>query len=330
MPEVRAGIKSTCSDSCATNLDTGYSETAGTPAWSTFPTTTAGPGTIFDWTSATNPLANFNYVFVFYCTGDTHVGSRINPGYTVKGPDGGAVPVHHLGYQNLLIYLEALQHSFSPHKVVFAGSSAGGFGVYMDYDAVAKSFPAANVYMFDDSGPYLPNADWPPNSASTLADAWNIAPAIPARCTGCKSTAADGGLASLAGYLSATYPNGRMALLSSDQDGEIRQRYEMDAGTYETAIAALDTDVLGQYPNWRSFIMAGDTHTCLLGNLAGDTSCGRGITSVPGVSCGQTLLSFVTQEISGSLGEWTSSAPPPGVPGTQMTWPDHSYCSLGQ
>jgi hypothetical protein len=320
--------EATCSKGCATNIGSGYDETHGTPAWGDFSNPATFAGTIFDRSDPNNPLRSYNYVHVFYCTGDTHAGSHI-ASYTTVGRDGQPHPVHHVGYQNLSRYLKALSHTFQPQKVVLAGSSAGGFGSYTGYDVVARTF-AAPAYMINDAGPYLENAYWPAGSQA-LADAWGINAAIPPDCIDCFDTTRAGGGTALAVYLSNKYPNGRMALVTSVEDGHIRQRYNLDGPGFAAALKGLATDVLDPLLNWRYFYMAGNPHTALLGAIAKDTPCGRGVTRVttpPGTTCAPTLQQFIAQEISG-VG-WTSATPPPGVLGPMGSVPDESACAIGK
>ena len=318
--------EATCAAGCATNLNSGYDETHGSPTWSTFSDPSTFAGTLFDRSNASSPIRSFNWVHVFYCTGDTHAGSKIAD-YTIAGRDKQQHPVHHMGFQNLLAYLKALAASFRPSRVFLSGSSAGGYASYFDYDAVARAFPAAPVYMVDDSGPYLESAFTPAGNAA-IGSAWGLDAAIPKGCTGCAND-----LTALAPYISKTYPNGRMALLTSTEDGHIRQRYGLDGPGFASALASLATNVLTPLANWRTFYMAGDTHTALVGYVSKDTACGRGITSVaspPGTDCGQTLEDFLNAEINGSLSDWTSATPPAGVPGTNESVPDYGACAIGK
>jgi hypothetical protein len=325
--------EATCMGACAINVTTGYSTSAGTPAWKTWVGTSTG--TIFDRGDTNNPFKNFNYVSVFYCTADTHAGTRVDTSFTIPGPSGSAVHPHFVGYQNLETYLTALKATFPhPGKLVLAGQSAGGFGSYLDYDLVASRFPGQPLYMIDDSGPVLPNSDNPTGAGHSYA-AWGVV--VPSGCSTCMSDAGNLGLSSLATYLSTTYPDGRMALLSSLQDEEIRQRYELDGSSYAAALTAYASDVLAKAPdkNWRYFLVAGDTHTMLVDThaIAKDTSCGLGVTSVttpPGTNCGPTLETFLDEEVNGSLADWSSVIAPPGVPGTDMAPKNDSACSLSQ
>ena len=304
---------------CATNLNSGYDETHGEPAWSTFSDPTTFAGTIFDRTDAGNPFRTFNFIHVFYCTGDTHAGSAI-ASYTIIGRDHQPHPVHHVGYQNLQTYVRALHGAFRPGRVVISGSSAGGFGSYTGYDLVASTFAPAPVYMVDDAGPYLEPQYVP--AGNTAGQAWNIAAALPAGCATCTTD-----MTALAPYLSNAYPDGRMALVSSTEDGEIRQRYQLDGPGFAAALASLQTNVLSALPNWQVFYMAGSTHTAIAGLVAHTTPCGRGITNVTGLSCAPTLQQWLADELDSPT--WTSATPPPGAPGTQQTFPSHPWCAIG-
>ncbi|MBL1135963.1 MAG: hypothetical protein HND46_11645 [Chloroflexi bacterium] len=53
---------------------------------------TALPGGIFDLENPENPFADYNMVFVPYCTGDVHIGNR-EATYEVEASDGSN---HHL------------------------------------------------------------------------------------------------------------------------------------------------------------------------------------------------------------------------------------------
>jgi hypothetical protein len=317
--------EATCTAGCATNVDTGYDETHGTPKWSTIVDGSTAAGTILDRKDPGNPTRTFNYAHVFYCTGDIYIGNKIAD-YTVIGRDHAAHPVHHVGYQNLKTYVTALAATFHPKRVVLSGSSAGGFGSYLTYDLVASTFAPAPVYMIDDAGPVLEQHYFP--AGDTTMQAWGAAASLPSDCTGCAN-----GISALAPYLSAKYPDGRMSIITDVQDANIRQRYQLDGPGYAAALDALATDVLDPLPNFRHFYTAGNHHTLLSGHIALDTSCGNGVLSVtspPGTDCGQTLQAFLTAQLSGSLTGWTSSDPPPGVVGPTGPVPDGSRCSIGQ
>jgi hypothetical protein len=98
-----------------------------------------------------DPFAGFDHVVVPYCTGDVHAGSRIHD--YAQGPDQGAYPIQHMGYQNLQLILQDLKARFAaPEKILFAGCSAGGIGVYFNLPQLREVYPDASIYVLSDAG----------------------------------------------------------------------------------------------------------------------------------------------------------------------------------
>lgn len=118
---------------------------------------------------AVSPMADWNKVFVPYCTGDVYAGSITN---TYEDPDG-VEPDEvfaHLGHTNVVAMTEMLNDMFgaAPEKKLFVGGcSAGGAGAIVNYyflrtgiDGVAKG------YLLNDSGPIYPSQE--PTSRSSF------------------------------------------------------------------------------------------------------------------------------------------------------------------
>ncbi|HSN28338.1 MAG TPA: pectin acetylesterase-family hydrolase [Kofleriaceae bacterium] len=223
---------------------------------------------IFDRNDDLNPLRDATFVFVPYCTGDVHAGSK-------PDGDGGR---HFVGYGNVgldLAYL--LPKSTKVSRVVLAGSSAGGFGALINYDRTAIAFAGKPVYLLDDSGPPLEDSVMTPCLQKMFRDMWNLDAALPADCTVC--TQPDGGgLENALPYLADKYPNNRLALVTSTQDGTIRSFYGygypdcvagasdplMPADVYEGGITELRDQKLAAHPNFRVYSKASMDHVWLL------------------------------------------------------------------
>jgi hypothetical protein len=127
-------------------------------------------------------------IYVPYCTGDIHAGSRED----VEVP-GVAGKQQFVGYKNLGLFLNSFGPSFKNSKqVVLTGSSAGGFGSLLNYDRFAQYFTASQVLAISDSG--LPMRD--KYMASCLQKKWRtywaLNEAFPKDCTACQGDA--GGL----------------------------------------------------------------------------------------------------------------------------------------
>jgi hypothetical protein len=106
---------------------------------------------------ADNPVADWNYVFVPYCTGDVHLGT--NPNGMVEGVAG---TQRFIGRLNLEKFLHRIVPTFpSASQVLLTGVSAGGFGAAANTEFVQWAFGDVPVTAIDDSGPpmssqYLP------------------------------------------------------------------------------------------------------------------------------------------------------------------------------
>jgi len=176
----------------------------------------------FDRTQAANPFRAFNFAYIPYCTGDLHSGNQVT---TYTAPDGGMGVIHHVGYANVGAVLQRLVPTFpSVRRVVVTGSSAGGFGAAFNYQRIKAAFPAATVYLVDDSGPYLAE----PFDSKALQDAWKanwgFVANLPANCPQGDPDLPDGGTANL--FLCAAQdPTFRGALIESLEDSTISNSF---------------------------------------------------------------------------------------------------------
>src|SRR5262245_2593785 len=85
---------------------------------------TGGSGGVFARTNAANPVKDWNWIFVPYCTGDVHIGTQDNG--TVAGVNG---QQHFVGRKNMEAFLQRIVPTFpDATQVVLTGVSAGGFG----------------------------------------------------------------------------------------------------------------------------------------------------------------------------------------------------------
>ena len=169
-----------------------------------------------------NPVANWNMIFVPYCTGDVHAGSK--PNATVPGISG---QQQFVGYTNLGLILKSIGPSFSEaQKVLLAGTGAGGFGALLNMERTQDFFAAqgAKVSVITDSGIPFQDQFLAACLQKKWRDIWNLDAVMPMNCTGCKN-ANGGGLAlGLGTYLFKERFKDRMmgGMVSSAQDDIIR------------------------------------------------------------------------------------------------------------
>ncbi|MEM6784142.1 MAG: pectin acetylesterase-family hydrolase, partial [Bacteroidota bacterium] len=109
---------------------------------------------VFDASNADNPFADWNVIFVPYCTGDVHSGS--SPNTSVPGLFGRQ---DFVGYGNMEAMLGRIQgQAKRARQVVLSGTSAGGFGVVGTYGLVSDELAPAPIDFLNDSGP-VPELD---------------------------------------------------------------------------------------------------------------------------------------------------------------------------
>lgn len=225
----------------------------------------AGSSALFNRINATNPFADWNYVFIPYCSGDFHAGD--NP----RAASGRM----HVGYRNVGHFLARIVPTFrSASAVVIVGSSAGGYGTILEYDRIARRFAPTPVDLLADSSPTPSTALLKPCLSQQLRDAWNLDSTAPAACPECRG--ANASLATTMQFDLRAYPSRRFAWISSQYDSVVRSFLGYGHGAtcsapglilpedFRNELLSLRTTVGASHPAFKSFIAPGDTHTWLL------------------------------------------------------------------
>ncbi len=241
-------------------------------------------GGIFDTDNTANPVRDWNFIYVPYCTGDVHAGDApdtIVPGYLIDEPQ------QFVGYRNVHHYLDRIVPTFegSSHVLV-TGISAGGFGAAFNYDRIADAFtyehPDTRVTLIDDSGPPLTDPYLAPCMQQRWRDLYNLGDTLPADCDECFADPEGGGIYQLGHYIADKHPDQTLGLITAERDLIIRTFFgyglqdeggeqcpeglfeqPMNAGHFKTGIYEL-RDELSGHDNWGSYIMGGVSHTYLI------------------------------------------------------------------
>lgn len=239
-----------------------------------------------DRTVVTNPFADYDYVFVPYCTGDFHTGDNVS-----------AYGANHVGHANLMAFLERIVPTFcDAERLVVVGSSAGGFGATFNFPYLREAFPSIPADLIDDSGPYL-DPDWMPLAFQNQVDVnWGFQANYPANCAECNA-----GWHGLYSYISAEYPETNLSLISAFFDDSIQSRFApytplTTTGMFHVAIEALADDHLAALPNMRVFLVDEGAHVYLWSALD------------QVLSDGQTLEGFFRDQLDHDAG-WASARP---------------------
>lgn len=173
---------------------------------------------IFDRGDATNPLRDYNWVYLPYCTGDGHLGRRTAT-YDV---DGEARVVHHEGRRNFLAALPRIVSTFrDAPTIALAGYSAGGLGALGNYAAFARAFAQVTDVrpaLIDDAAPALEPAYLTPRAQAMLAEAWGLSETVLADCGPECEPVQGGGLHRAILRWQLEFPGMRGSLVSSYRD----------------------------------------------------------------------------------------------------------------
>lgn len=131
---------------------------------------------IFDFDNTDNPLADFNMVFVPYCSGDVHSGSNE---ITFDVPaeanaDFDTVDVYFNGHGNSQAVLEWVYENIEmPDELVVAGCSAGGYGAVTQAPYLMEHYADVPAVMFADASAGVLVDDW------TGLETWNTLASVP-------------------------------------------------------------------------------------------------------------------------------------------------------
>ncbi|PKA16696.1 pectin acetylesterase-family hydrolase [Leptospira haakeii] len=95
---------------------------------------------ILDAGNSSNPLKDYDVLFIPYCTGDLHIGSSdvtYDDPYVTPDPS----TYSHRGHDNVLSVLKYIQSNYTQvTDVVVAGQSAGGYGAILNYPHIRQVF----------------------------------------------------------------------------------------------------------------------------------------------------------------------------------------------
>lgn len=245
-------------------------------------------------------IADATVVFLPYCTGDVHGGDNVK----TYGNAVVSETWHHVGHANVMAFLARLGPTFpSPRKLVVAGSSAGGFGALVNYEALRWYWPDASGYLVDDSGPALVHNDVPADFRDAWYSSWGLASALDPICPDCRTD-----LSAAFTALATLHPRDRIAFVSHAQDPVMSAFMLVTPAGFETALRRLDSTVIAPLPRAHVFYDSdggiADAHMLLtpLTPFAGDYVASH-------VEGGISLEAWLGQMVSDDSA-WASVLPP--------------------
>jgi hypothetical protein len=233
----------------------------------------SGEQGIFSRTDPANPVADWNFIYVPFCTGDIHAGN--NPNATITGVTG---LQQFVGYANITRYLARIVKTFPDlTKVLLTGISAGGFGAAANYPQVARAFAPVPVYDLDDSGPFMEDPYLPSCLQAEQVKNWGLDKTVLKECGADCPDPTNYTIDATIHTLKA-YPNIPFGLIDDTGDSVIAEFFgfganmcaasliptPLTAATYTAGLLDARAKVAA-YPNAGGFIFDNTVHTSLGG-----------------------------------------------------------------
>ena len=212
-----------------------------------------------DGSTGRNPFSEYSKVVISYCDGSVYGGDNQVDDLTF--PDG---PIrYHRGVRNLSAGLDVASGEFgNARRVLFAGASAGGYGVSgLSALLMRFAFPRARLSVFNDSGP-LNNPEIPFIIDAQIND-WQFTQFIPESCTGC------GAFEPASEPMKYWLANDRKlnsSLFSYDTDPVIAGFIVLPLSQYREVLLNQFDPIVAAYPKtYKRFVIRGVGHTIVGG-----------------------------------------------------------------
>jgi hypothetical protein len=133
-----------------------------------------------------NPFAEWNVVFVSYCTGDIHFGDSEQ---TYSGGGLGSRHIEHRGFVNARVVEKfAREHFVNPEEVFVTGSSAGAYGAFFNAPLLRDIYPASKFNVLADAGNGIVTQQF----LDEKFPVWNFAANLPTHIPGLSDTLTNG------------------------------------------------------------------------------------------------------------------------------------------
>ena len=226
-------------------------------------------GGVFDRTNTANPVKDWTWVYVPYCSGDVYAGQA-------DAMLAGKMRSFN-GYGNMTAFLERWVPSFHADQVLLTGSSAGGFGAAVNFPQTQHAFGATPVTLIDDSGPPMTSDVFPPCLQTLWRTTWGLDKTILAEC-GSDCSDNTNFIADTLDHMRKEFPDMHGGLFSSTADQTIRAfagygwsgGYNMckdtpnavTATVFQQGLDELRTNVM-KTPGFGTFYITGSSHTIL-------------------------------------------------------------------
>lgn len=215
-------------------------------------------GGIFDFNDPRNPVRDWSFVYVPYCTGDVHSGA--NTAHYTDPDTGEPYTIEHRGSDNFRVILRWMKDNVAaPEHLLVAGSSAGAYGAVTQYARIREAYPRGRAVMLGDAGQGVMTRDFIEHRSRS----WRFD--LPRGVLGRGEQITES--TDLVGRLAARYPADRFGQYTTAQDITQSSFYAL-MGAENACMAWTDrmsSDLQRRQSasNFRSYLAAGETHSIL-------------------------------------------------------------------
>jgi|JI8StandDraft_1071087.scaffolds.fasta_scaffold00553_19 hypothetical protein len=179
---------------------------------------------IMDERLASNPFRDYNVLFIPYCSGDLHWGSKAT---TYTDPTTNATTIlQHKGFDNFLASIDYVKKNSdwtptSSDKIFVVGQSAGAYGAIFNFPYIKEIFPSNEVHVLADAGNGIVPSNWQTEAA---IGKWGADSNLASWVTGTSITT---DLGVFFQKVAAFYPSSRVGQYSTNFDGTQRYFYNV-------------------------------------------------------------------------------------------------------
>lgn len=221
-----------------------------------------------------NPVKDWNVVYIPYCSADIHIGSSTRQYFNAGNPLLGGLPaftLQHRGFDNFMAVLAWMKASGDkPQQILVSGSSAGGYGATANFPWVAETFKSARVSLLADASQGVTTTAF--DTGTPGRNSWN--PQLPPWVFGPAPSSLRGG--DVVRVLADAYPQSKIAQFTTTLDnvqigfyGLMKQFYG-PGGSCPNPVADWNQQMLADLqlygstaPNYRHYVADGSYHTIL-------------------------------------------------------------------
>ncbi len=214
-------------------------------------------GGLYDPADPANPVGDWTFVHVPYCTGDLHWGNKVTD-------YGNGVVINHKGLVNANAALNWVYARYPDvEEVLVTGCSAGSYGAIVHSAFIARHYPEARLSVLGDSGAGIITDTW----FEEALPSWDAAAGLPDFVERLQGDLRDKTLVDVYAGVAETFPQHRFAHYTSAFDKDQTFYYTAlggDAADWPRLARERMDDIRAAAENFRYYLAPGPVHCVIL------------------------------------------------------------------